>query len=88
MSKYIIFLILLYLLSFSNQGTRNFVDKLFGDLYTGEIYSGYLETKISGNELFYVYMPSQNSPETSPLLLWLNGGPGCIVKYQINPSLF
>ena len=77
MSKYLFILISLCILSFSLQGTKNVVEDLFGDLYTGLIYSGYLTTNITGNELFYVYLPSQNSPETAPLMLWLNGGPGC-----------
>ena len=77
MPKNISLLIFFFLFSYSFEGTKNKVDKLFGDLYTGEIYSGYLSTKIDGNELFYIYIPSQNSPSTSPLMLWLNGGPGC-----------
>ena len=77
MSKKIIIIFYFYLISFTFQATVNKVDKLFGELYSGDIYSGYLSTKIKSNELFYVYMPSQNSPSTSPLLLWLNGGPGC-----------
>ena len=77
MSKYLFIFISLYLLSFSYQGTSEPVDQLFGDLYNGTIYSGYLKTTIPGNELFYVYMPCQNPTETTPLMLWLNGGPGC-----------
>lgn len=67
----------IYLFSFSCQSSKNKVENLFGDLYDGEVYSGYLSTKIDGNELFYIYTPSQNSPSTAPLMLWLNGGPGC-----------
>ena len=77
MSKKFYIIFLFYFISYSLQGTINKVDKLFGDLYNGDIYSGYLSTKIEGNELFYIYMPSQNSPSTAPLMLWLNGGPGC-----------
>ena len=69
--------ILINFLSFSIQATVNKVDKLFGDLYSGDIYSGYLNTKISGNDLFYLYAPSQNDPDNAPIMLWLNGGPGC-----------
>ena len=77
MKKYFSFFTFIILLNFSLQATRNKVDKLFGDLYSGDIYSGYLKTKIEGNELFYVYAPSQNNPSSDPVILWLNGGPGC-----------
>ena len=59
-------------------GTKNKVENLFGDLYSKEIYSGYLETDIPKNELFYIFVPSQsNTSSTDPVLLWLNGGPFC-----------
>ena len=76
-NNYFAYFISIYLLSFSSQSSINKVDKLFGDIYEGDIYSGYLNTKIEGNELFYIYTPSQNSPSTAPLMLWLNGGLGC-----------
>jgi len=53
------------------------VDDLFNGLYKKDIYSGYLPTDVEGNELFYVFTPSQTSPSTDPFFLWLNGGPGC-----------
>lgn len=39
-------------------------------------YSGYqsLET---GEDMFYWYAESSSSPKTDPIVLWLNGGPGC-----------
>ena len=65
------------LLNYSLQATRTKVNNLFDDLYSGDIYSGYLNTNIDGNELFYIYAPSQNNPSRDPIILWLNGGPGC-----------
>lgn len=53
------------------------VDDLFDGLYDKEIYSGYLKTDQTGNDLFYTFTPSQNDPTKDPVLLWLNGGPGC-----------
>ena len=77
MKGYFIFLISLSLLNLTIKAAHVKVDSLFGDLYSGDVYSGYLKTKIDGNELFYIYTPSQNNPDTAPVLLWLNGGPGC-----------
>ena len=46
--------------------------------FTFPMYSGYLPIPNSlGKELHYVFYYSQNAPTTDPLVLWLNGGPGC-----------
>ena len=38
-------------------------------------YSGYL--LIPGAKFHYVFYDSQRDPDNDPLILWLNGGPGC-----------
>ncbi|XP_026205573.1 lysosomal protective protein isoform X1 [Anabas testudineus] len=39
-------------------------------------YSGYL-TVADGKHLHYWFVESQNDPSSDPVVLWLNGGPGC-----------
>ncbi|KAL4857618.1 Serine carboxypeptidase-like 26 [Chlorella vulgaris] len=42
------------------------------------IFSGYITVdEEAGRELFYVFVESSSKPRTDPLVLWLNGGPGC-----------
>lgn len=43
-------------------------------------YSGYITVEAkAGRALFYwlTEVPAKSRPETKPLVLWLNGGPGC-----------
>lgn len=40
------------------------------------IYSGYLNID-NNRKLHYVFVESESKPESDPLVLWLNGGPGC-----------
>ena len=77
MSKRLFIILLISFIIYSNSATKEKVTDLFDGLYDGEVYSGYLKTKIEGDELYYIYMPSQNKDPNAPLLLWLNGGPGC-----------
>eukprot|EP00977_Amphora_coffeiformis_P013131 scaffold3396_cov176-Amphora_coffeaeformis.AAC.4 len=39
--------------------------------------SGYLPGHVPSHELFYWYHEAVSEPDDKPLVLWLNGGPGC-----------
>jgi carboxypeptidase C (cathepsin A) len=53
-------------------------DDLPGLSYTPNFYqfSGYLDP-VPTRHVFYWYVESQSNPETDPVVLWTNGGPGC-----------
>jgi cathepsin A (carboxypeptidase C) len=43
-----------------------------------KIYSGYLDLWKNGSQLaHYIFLTSQTDPVNDPVVLWLNGGPGC-----------
>ena len=77
MEKSFFIIILFTFLFLINCGTKVEVKDLFNGLYQGKVFSGYLKTTIEGDELFYIYMPAQTGEDTAPIMLWLNGGPGC-----------
>lgn len=62
--------------------------------YNGTWYSGYLDISDSQGVkvLHYWFFPSQDAKPNAPLLLWLNGGPGCSSMlgaiYEHGPFVF
>jgi len=60
--------------------------------FVGETwYSGLIDLE-KGDDLFYWWFESRNSPETDPIVLWLTGGPGCASEialfYENGPYKF
>lgn len=65
----------------------------FPEVPSFDMYSGYLDVPNSkGKSLHYVFVESQNDPANDPILLWLNGGPGCSsmdgLFYEHGPYIF
>ena len=44
---------------------------------------GFIELDNKGDNLFYWLFPSQNNASTSPIVVWLTGGPGCSSELAI-----
>ncbi|XP_058223275.1 serine carboxypeptidase-like 7 [Rhododendron vialii] len=58
-----------------------------------ELETGYVGVDESENvQLFYYFVKSESNPQEDPLVLWLNGGPGCSsitgFMYEIGPLNF
>mmetsp|Transcript_10802 Transcript_10802/g.15819 ORF Transcript_10802/g.15819 Transcript_10802/m.15819 type:complete len:754 (+) Transcript_10802:34-2295(+) len=50
----------------------------FGGWEDLESYTGYIDIEgRKGGKLFYWFVGAPENPEQKPLMLWLNGGPGC-----------
>uniref|UniRef100_A0A5B7C9Z1 Putative serine carboxypeptidase-like 23 n=1 Tax=Davidia involucrata TaxID=16924 RepID=A0A5B7C9Z1_DAVIN len=75
--------------SLGSEGYSFDVGKMEDDLIEGGLpgqpsgvmfnqYAGYVTVdKSKGRSLFYYFAEAVHSPSSSPLILWLNGGPGC-----------
>ncbi|CAK92190.1 unnamed protein product (macronuclear) [Paramecium tetraurelia] len=65
---------------------KNKLNQLFNINYQGDLqdsiqvfrYSGYLKADAQGTtQFYYLFYPAANDSLKKPIILWLNGGPGC-----------
>ena len=61
----------------NSQENPDVVKDLPGYPYKGRMYSGYLSVSDPLKHYHYMFVEAQRESTTAPLILWLNGGPGC-----------
>ncbi|KAL8137162.1 hypothetical protein V2J09_003163 [Rumex salicifolius] len=81
LNKTLIFLLLLSLVVLGESAPQSaLITQLpgFTGTFPSKHYSGYVTLDEShGKKLFYYFVESERNPSSDPVVLWLNGGPGC-----------
>lgn len=62
--------------SYANHKIRYKIPEGLGIEETNQL-TGYFDMDESDKHLFFWFFESRNDPATDPIVLWLNGGPGC-----------
>ncbi|GAB2234622.1 hypothetical protein Droror1_Dr00003879 [Drosera rotundifolia] len=79
-SSLIVSLLVLWFVSVQSAPQSALITQLpgFNGTFPSTHYAGYVTVDEShGRKLFYYFVESESNPKEDPVVLWLNGGPGC-----------